>query len=122
MSNVFNYNEAELLFVIDTEHPKVTDFDNNPLPIKVYRYKVADDIAIDILVTQHKHWRAVYVRNVSLDKNGNLVTVSDPARISSKEEAKRYLRNFNMVSKRKKFWVQDIRHNLKFEGNEPGYL
>ena len=122
MSNVFNYTEAELLSVTDARHPSITDFDEEPIPLKVYRYKVAHDIAVDVLLTQKKNWRSVYVRDVLLNRDGQQVAISAPSLIFNKEEAKRYLRTFNMVSKRKKLWVQNVRHNLKFYGNELGYL
>lgn len=122
MISTFNYTgTAELISVRDGSHGRITDFDEEMIPLKIYQYKVADDMLVEVLVSNKKTWRGVYVRDFLTNKDGRIIAWTEPALIFNKQEAKKYLTDFGLPSKKKRDWVEDKRRNLIKILNEAGY-
>jgi hypothetical protein len=125
MLRSFTYNDAPLLEVRDSHVPFKTglqDYEGEKLECKIYRYQVAPDIAVDVILPT-KYPTTAYTRGLLLNKDGKVVAFNKTGLAHlNRTWLKDYLRKFNRTSRRKSIaWIEDYRAKLVTELNDAGY-
>ena len=123
MAYSFNYKDAPLLEEREGYIPFKTglqDYEGHQLECKIYRYKVAHDIAIEAYIPKI-HPTTAYTRGFLLNEDGEVIAQSRTG-LGHFQKAwlKDWLKTFNKKNKSGVRWVEDYRQDLIEELNNQG--
>jgi hypothetical protein len=114
MAYKFTYNGAPLLYETDSIIPFKTglqDEDHEQLDCKIYCYKVADDLAVEVFIPKI-HPTAAYSRGLLLNPQGDVIAVGKAGAHFQKAWVRDYLKAFNKKNKPGRAWVDRFRNQI----------